>query len=47
MRFRLALFVWSMAMSGGAQASSFVVLDPLKDAVGPSMIVLEAPASMA
>jgi hypothetical protein len=36
-----------MAMSGGAQASSFVVLEPLKDAVGPSMIVLGAPASMA
>ena len=47
MRFRLALFVWSMAIGGGAQASSFVVLEPLKDAVGPSMIVLGAPASMA
>lgn len=43
MKFRMAFLVWG-AMTTGAHASSFVVLDPMTKPVGPSMIVLGSPA---
>lgn len=39
MKFRVAFLLWG-AMTAGAQASSFVVLDPMTEPLGPSMIVL-------
>lgn len=43
MKFRVAFLVWG-AMTTGAHASSFVVLDPMTKPLGPSMIVLGSPA---
>lgn len=43
MKSQVAFFVWG-AMSTGAQASSFVVLDPTSEPSGPSMIVLGSAA---
>ncbi|KAB2955837.1 MAG: hypothetical protein F9K19_09815, partial [Rhizobiaceae bacterium] len=46
MKFRVAYLVWG-AMTTGAQASSFVVLDPMNEPLGPSMIVLGSAAPAA
>ncbi len=46
MEFRVAFLVWG-AMTTGAHASSFVVLDPMTKPLGPSMIVLGSPAPAA
>lgn len=40
MRFRLAFILGGVLMSGGAHASSFVVLDAMTEKTGPSMVVL-------
>lgn len=46
MKFRVAFLVWG-AMTSGAHASSFVVLDSMTEPLGPSMIVLGSPAPVA
>ncbi len=46
MRIRVAFLVWG-AMTAGAHASSFVVLDPMTEPLGPSMIVLGSAAPVA
>lgn len=45
MKFGVAFLLWG-AVTTGAQASSFVVLDPMTEPLGPSMIVLGPPASI-
>ena len=37
------ILIAGAALTGGAQASSIVTLQPMKEAVGPSMVVLGAP----
>lgn len=46
MKFRVAFLVWG-AMTTGAHASSFVVLDSMTEPLGPSMIVLGSPVPVA
>lgn len=43
MKFAVAFLLWG-AVTTGARASSFVVLDPMTEPLGPSMIVLGPPA---
>ena len=43
MKIAVAFLLW-VAVTTGAQASSFVVLDPMTEPLGPSMIVLGSPA---
>lgn len=47
MRVALAFLVVGALWTGGAEASSFVALEPLKAGSSPSIIVLGAPASAA
>ena len=44
MRFFAAFLVLAAITTGGAEASSFVVLESMTESVGPSMMVLGAPA---
>lgn len=46
MRLFPAIFICGAIATGSAEASSFLVLEPMKEAVGPSMVVLGAPAPM-
>jgi len=44
MHFSAAVLLWGAVMIGGAQASSLIVLEPMKTPLGPSIVVLGAPS---